>query len=334
MKKRIAITIGSLLAVSLPVTATVSCGTSWHKWGHASSYDPASLTQDPTKSNIESNNPNKPKESNTSKNENVVTTKDLFAIRPIADLKKLAYDESTSTIDLTKVNNQFELNALLVNIVQLKSPKSIENYWRSTSWTEFASFVSQVVETKEINIKYTDSQNVEHKTIAKWDISASKQKIIDGLKDTTHYVDIEADEQKYFNAAKNELTEDGLFILAKAKAVVDLINLPIVSALTNVSLDYASNKLALLVNLPTPAFNAFKGLLSDIGKFTGPLFKVDKDNNYIFENETIKYWISQKHLKPNIVISDIDNKARYPEGLIEGAFLLQAVSTEYDELGK
>lgn len=328
MKKKLFITTGSLLAVSLPLSAVVSCGTSWHKWNHTSAQDPKSLVQNPDKSNIESVNPNKPKSVTDNKNVNVITTKDLFAIRPIDEIKAAAF--VNDIINLNEVKNQFELNALLVDLVKIKSPKSIENYWRSSAWTEFTTFLSGVEETKDINLKYTDTQGREHNSTVKWDISSSKDAIIKGLLDTNHFVDIEAKEQEYYDAVKGVLTDDG-FSLAKQKAI-DLVNIPVVESLKTVSLDYAIHKLALLVNLPVSAFGGFKKLLTDIGQFTSQLF--DVDDAYVFKNEMIKYWVSQKHLKPNIFITDIDNKARYPKGLIEGAFLLQAVSREYDDLGR
>lgn len=63
----------------------------------------------------------------------------------------------------------------------------------------------------------------------------------------------------------------------------------IVSGLTSVDLDYAGKKLALLVNLPTPAFGSFKQLLIDMSGFTNQLFKVDVSQKYAFINESIKY---------------------------------------------
>lgn len=296
MKNKLFITTGSLLAASLPLATVVSCGTSWHKWSHTSAQDPKSLTQNPDKSNVESVNPNKPKSVADNQNVSVSTTKDLFAIRPIAEIKAAAFNNNI--IDLNQVKNQFELNALLVDLVKIKSPKSIENYWRSSTWTEFTTFLSGIEETKDINLKYTDAQGREHNSTVKWDISASKNAIVKGLLDTNHFVDIEAKEQEYYDATKGVLTDDG-FSVAKQKAI-DLMNISVVESLTTVSLDYASHKLALLVNLSVSAFGGFKKLLTDIGKFTNQLF--DVDDAYVFKNEMIKYWISQNHLKPNIVI--------------------------------
>lgn len=86
------------------------------------------MKQDPTKSNVGSFNPNKPNDVSTGQSSSVTTTKSLFATRDITDIKAAAYDAQTNEINLNEVNNQFELNKLLIDIIGLKSPESLENY--------------------------------------------------------------------------------------------------------------------------------------------------------------------------------------------------------------
>lgn len=348
MKKKLFITTGSLLAVSLPLSAVVSCGTSWHKWNRTDGTDPVSLVQDPQKANVESYNPNKPKDSSTTSSNHdvqntntsttaVTTNKDSFAIRDVIrnfDIQvgdpKL-YDAATKTVNLNEIKNQFELNMLLAKIIGLNSPKPIETYWRSTSWPEFTTYLQGIEENIEINLKYTDIKNQEHTTTAKWDITDAKQEIIDGLTHKDHFVGIETDEQKYYDATNSQLTEDG-FTLAKNSAV-ELMSISIVNSLTSVDLNYAGNKLALLVNLPKSSFDAFEKLLADIGNFTSSLFNFQTDTSSKFTNETISVWAKEKLIKVKIDINKIDTPVRYPKGMIEGAFLIQAISRKYDNLG-
>lgn len=330
-RKNILLTIGSLASVSLPLIAAVSCGTSWHQWNKDDSSNSTNLKQDPTKSNIDSYNPNKPKDNSTDQNTVINTTKTLFATRDIAELKAVAYDSQTNEINLNEVNNQFELNKLLIDILGMRAPESIENYWKSSRWSDFSNYINDIKETQDIKVKFTDNAQKPHEFSVKWDISSSKPNIKNGLSTIGHFADIETQESKFYDSKKFALTDEGF--LKAADAAVDLIDIPIVKSITSINRDYSMRKLALLVNIPPDAFNAFKDLLNDISSFTGQLFNVSADT-HLFTNETIKTWINEKHLNPKIKITNIDENANYPNGLIEAAFLLQSISRDYDELGK
>lgn len=335
MKRKILITTGTLLAVSVPITTVVSCGTSWHKW--ASNNSQGTPVQDPMASNIESVNPNASKNDTSGQNKIINTVGSLFATRDINEIKTKAYDDQTNTINLNELQNQFELNKLLVNLVGINSPESIERYWKSDRWNDFSTFVSTIKEKMDINIQYTNSDKTVSSSTVKWDISKSKQPIIDGFKTNDHFLDLEKDEMKYYNPLTDELTERGKS--ESAKVAASLANdILIVKNLAEIFPNYAIKKLGLLTNIPTPAFNAFKQLLTDIGEFTSQLYNVTlnpkNSRAYTFNNKIIDIWIKESRLNPSIVINDIDNPYSNPEGVIDSTFLLQAISREYDDLGK
>lgn len=342
MKKKIII-LGTIASI-LPLAFVASCGSTWSQWKNNenqldSEQDPIVTNHEPTKTNSISGG--------NAGNQNVVLqpNNEQWKMRDLATLKSEAFDATTNTIEISKLKNQFELNRLLADVVGLKSPHPLEYYWQHDKWSEFKSFISSISDTLTIKIQYSQKSGTVKSSDIKWDITNSKSKILTTLDDGIEFykqnqppyqpVDLAKYHEFYLeNAALgyvdlNENKLSGGALNKVANIAAPLTYIPTVTALTDVDGDYAGEKLALLVNLPKDTFDAFGDFLTEIDYFTSAVYGQEGKS----KNESINLWFAENSIDKNINLKkrQSDSKiSKESKELCIGAFVLQALSTDYD----
>lgn len=321
MKKKIII-LGSCLLTLSPLVA-ISCSTSWQKWEvkdnqNSDPIDPKLIrSSDAPKASFKDNAP-KVEKISVSLDASLRTTRDNTTVL------KDAYDVNTKTIDLEKINNQFELNNILIESLQLRPSKNIEEYYRFAEFSNFISYFDQIVPNETFILKYKN----EIKKIT-WDISAVKAALktamTAGIANRNNDPAVHVEDRNYF---VNGNWVGGVGDVVSAG--VDMLKKDVVQGILSIDFDYATNKLALLTNFPSPAFKIFKDFLDNIGKFTQAIYGIDDKN--IFVAEPMKLWEQDKKVEIGLLINSTNYKAANPKFICDGAFLLQGLSQTYKEV--
>lgn len=321
MKKKILFLSSTLLTFS-PLIA-ISCSTSWQKWevNDNQNSDPINpkliRTSDAPKASFKDNAPKVEKIS-------VSLDAPLRTTRKNDVITKDAYDVNTKTIDLEKINNQFELNNLLIDLLNLRPPKNIEEYYQFAEFANFNTYFDQIIPTETFVLKY----KTETKQIT-WDISTIKVDLKKAM--TTGIANNNA--TPAVNVEKRNLFVNGNWVGGVSDVIsagADMLNKDVVQGILSIDFDYATNKLALLTNFPKPAFDIFKVFLDNVGKFTQSIYEIDDKN--IFVAEPMKLWEQDKKVEIGLLINSTNYKAANPKFICDGAFLLQGLSQTYKEV--
>ena len=147
MNKKVLI-LGTISTV-MPLATVVSCSTTWSKWV-----------------------PNNAK-ATTTKIKSLHGPERLWKVRSQAILDD-AYDSLTNTLDITKINNQYELINSIVNILKLKSADRIDSYWNDTP--KMKTYLNQLTKTIDFKIKENS-----HETAIHWDATTAITKSVNGI---------------------------------------------------------------------------------------------------------------------------------------------------------
>ena len=237
MNKKVLI-LGTI-STTLPMAAVVSCSTTWSKW------EPIDA------------------KATTTKIKSLYGPERLWKVRAQTELDK-AYDSVTKTIDITKLNNQYELIQTIVNILHLKSTDRIDSYWNKT--TNMKTFLNQL--TKTIDFKIKENSTV---TNIHWDATAAINKAVSGIDNWVTGGSLATG--KAYDVEKNGLDSLGTPVDATQIAFVGgvLLGIPTVSSLLKYDSSFAM-ALSKLVNLPQETFEGFSTLMRVIDKMISDLW--------------------------------------------------------------
>ena len=133
MKKTILkLVLGTPVAIT-PVIGVVSCNTSWIKWDRNDSPSNLKFIFTSDKS-----------------------PEDMWKTRSLKILKK-AWDENTETINLEKLNNQFEFIKLFFEITNAKPHKDFKDYSYIENWDSFKKYIHEMNFPENIKIRYKNN---------------------------------------------------------------------------------------------------------------------------------------------------------------------------------
>lgn len=259
LNKNLLFGLGALGAVVAPVAAVVACGDS-------------STKKDDSKLNT------------TTTNTPVVTNHVTpITMRSVAELKTAAYDASTNTINLNKINNQFELAILMSDITALKEMAGIANGFEDPNLEKDRTNLEahwNAVKTKmenSINARTNETINFisNGKSFAfNLDINKHLTKIVDAIKS--------ADASTISAAAtKNPTSLTDGEIAAGAPILSGDSTKLIVSALVQINMPLAMNSLMKLTHLPNASFDAFLDFVAQVQSSFLGLVNSDAFNDWV-----------------------------------------------------
>lgn len=279
-----------------------------------------------------------------------ISEDNLWKVRPMEELRT-AYDASNETVDLSLLNNQYEVETLIAEIIKMNtgdltgSPDiygnldhtpdgkkdPIDYYWKSgwldgeyneptNLYKEMQIYLNNLVQTSNLRFLY-GSSNLSHSF--SWDLTTS----VNGIPTITEAIDAmynyEGDPStKGYDVEASGITdtsqpEDLASVTAAAE---DFMNNPIVS--TILGLDEAfCLRMAKLANLPKTTFDAFNGILLKIDTEMTEIFHSDVFNEFV-TNKNIEWKISQYDGTKNFY------KYHQPIDLFKGIFILSAIGAE------
>lgn len=282
MKKKInkkILTLGSCISIIAPITGVISCSTSWAKWH---------------------------------KNENQIITKYKFQHKTVDPIKfsirakaqiMQAYDVATSTIDLNKLNNFFELIQLIGYSSKIKTSQNIDEWYDKANWNHLKDYINNIQKQISYHFKYTNSKGVE--TISNTSIVDLTQEITNIIQGFNSYTPNIAPATNLDGTANPLSGKD----LSKAYDVewhgvsggqprdlgqvaiigAPLLSIPSVSAIKDMDSSYAL-KLSKLVNIPKYSFDQFILFLT----------KLDTLFASIYSSNSIREWEQDKAISPAI----------------------------------
>lgn len=267
----------TLLSLSVPLVApAISCSTSWTKWKTVDDSNEYETTF--------------PK---------VIGHPSQWQVRDMSILLN-AWDASTETLDLAKINNHFELYELFGEITKLvtndldnKNGKDkIDQYWESNvigvtgNYPLMYQYLQNVNKDINIRIKYkTETINLNV------DLFGSIDMAIAGIETYTSSAD------KAYDVEKNGVLPDGTPVdLTQITALAaPLLGIDIVGGLMEVDSTFAL-RMAKLVNLPSETFSAFSLMIDELDRIT----------QNIYTAPTFNMWASD--VKLDLSISQTNGK--------------------------
>ena len=222
-----------------------------------------------------------------------------------------AFDKNTNSIDLTKVNNQYELNFLIGHILNI-SPNisSIDEFWDVSHFDNMKEYL------KKINNKIDISFKLAKVTKLKWDVEDIIKNGIKGLED---YKKNPNPKLKAFDIEGNQgLNSSGLPVKLGEVANIggSLLSIKAVNALTTVVDPMFALRLSKLVNLPKNTFKAFGDLVTKIDELLNKIYSLGKS-----KNEAVDEWMQKNklNLKASNKNGSVNNK--WDNSVIKGIFL-------------
>lgn len=240
-------TIGSLLS-AIPVVAVVSCSTTWTKWE-----EDKNAKQTMTKFKRE------------------FAAQVLWKVRPDVELNA-AWDAGTKTLDVTKLNNQFELIQSMINILDIKSPDKIDSYWNDMD--RLKTYLNKI--NKKLDFKIKD-ENGEH--LVHWDITDVINNAVKGIDDWVTGGNLAS--EKAYDVEKNGLVNGQPKDMTEVALVGgSLITNGVVQALMGYDTNFAMD-LSKLVNLPKATFDNFKHLMTAINKLFNDIWSQIKSSTWV-----------------------------------------------------
>lgn len=194
-----------------------------------------------------------------------------------------AYDAATNTIDLEKINNQFELATVLSEATALNKLVSLSKGFDATNveqdrdalktlWTSVKDKFSNVLATRPVATPIKIKMGTDVHTF-NFDINALMQTLV---------AELNVDKTTQTAAAAK-----GGEIPAGAPILTGEHSQLIISALMQTDQPLAMNSLMKLTHLPDKAFEAFKGFVNDIQtSFLG-----------LIRSTAFDAWIAAKHIE-------------------------------------
>ncbi|WKX02388.1 hypothetical protein [Candidatus Mycoplasma mahonii] len=277
--------LGSISSIVVVPTMVVSCTTTWTKWQKEKN-PKQTITEFP---NLKYAKPDK------------------WEVRPDILTSKLAYDESTQTVMLDKINNQFELNLILAHVLGLISAKRADLYWKDdpvpNAYWGMRDYIENTTKTINLNFQYKNK-----KTLIRWDITDLADAAIQGINLFNNLKKpAERSSAKSFDVEAEGLSADGQPVNSSGVARVGsiLITNDVVKALLNIDPSFALD-LSKLVNLPKMSFKSFKTLMDKINEFLDQVYKSSyktlEGSSFVSSHtgNLTKKWFNEKELIYNV----------------------------------
>lgn len=318
------LSIGVIASVVVPT----SCSTTWRHW--------------------DVNNDNTEHEALLPKPE--IADDALWQVRPIEELK-LAYDATSESIDLSLLNNQYEVQTLVADVINMRTgdlagmpneygdldpapdgkKDPIDHYWKSgwidgeynkpeNVYREMQLYLASLVQTSNLRFMYSGS-NLQHSV--DWDLSVPISDIptINDAIEAMHYYEGDPSLKAFdVEAAGITDTSQPADLSSVTAAADDFMNNPIVSTILSIDEAFCL-RMAKLANLPQVTFDAFNGIL----------LKVDAEMTKIYNSEVFNKFVTDKNI--DWKISQYDGtkdfyKYKQPSELFKGIFILSAIGAE------
>ena len=248
-----------------------------------------------------------------------------------------AWNEETDTIDLGKLNNQFEMYSLIGYLSKIKQDAgkpSIDNYWKYGSsdnpWGDMKTYINGFNNNLKFKFKFGSKISessinfpglgkiITHfdKGISTYDntsINKSKGRGFPqkGQKEGPWYHSQRAYDVAWHGVSKKGLPID---ISGVATAGEDLINNASVKALQSFDMTFAL-ELSKLVNLPQTSFNAFQSFMT----------LIDKTFDHIYKNDEFQEWLKVNTINLNVMKDGSINSYANLEIPFKGLFLIQLI---------
>ena len=278
IKKKTLLSIGSIATIALPIATTVSCTTTWTEW---------------TK--------------NDSEQTHVQFIRTHAApihwkVRSDSELMN-AYDSVLNTLDISKINNQFELVKILTKIISISSANNIDTYWNN--YPSMKTYLNGIVKKLDLKIKYNGiTQTIN------WDVQSIIQNAINGIDSYSPHLDSSGyDDNKAFDVEKKGLLTNGMPVQLTKVALVGapLTAIPIVSDLMALDGPF-SLLLSKLVNLPKTTFSEFTNLLKNINKFVNDVWTAIETTTFVIDKGIdftvgVSGKIGTYHFKPKTILN-------------------------------
>ena len=245
-----------------------------------------------------------------------------------------AWDSTTNTMDLGKLNNQFEIYSLIGYLSKIKQDvgkPSIDNYWQYGSsdnpWGDMKSYIDGFNSSLTIKFKYKNVV-LKNPLIKFSGLNEVKSDFNLGIKNYDNTI-IDKSKgrgktkawfhtQRAYDVAWDGISDQGLpiDIANVALAGMDLINNDSVKDLQMFNPTFAL-ELSKLVNLPKASFNAFKDFMTFI----------DSTFSNIFINSIFNSWVKGNGIDLNVMQNGTinTNNEITSKMLFKGLFLIQII---------
>lgn len=279
-----------------------------------------------------------------------ISEDNLWKVRPMDELKR-AYDANSETIDLNLLNNQYEVQTLVAEVLNMNTTDlaglpdkygnldptpdgkkdPIDYYWKSgwidgeynppeNMYKEMQIYLTTLKQISYLRFSYGNSNKFHS---IDWDLSTSINGIptINEAMEAMYYYEGDVSSKAYDVEAAG-ISEDSqpADLSSVTAAATDFMNNPIVS--TILGLDEAfCLRMAKLANLPKTTFDAFNGIL----------LTVDSEMTKIYNSDVFNHFVTEKNI--NWTVSQYDGtkdfyKYTQPAELFKGIFILSAIGAE------
>lgn len=287
---------------TIPVVAAVSCTTSWTKWSPDSPETPVKPVYTPQP-----------------------MAENFWKIRDASELM-LAWDESTSTLDLEKVNNQYELVSILGNILNFSTDFPMDMLYNK--YAEMKVYLSGLVKSiPHFKVKYKNDISVE----IPWnDITTLINEAIAGIDEylanpdpSLLKLDLNGQDSEGHDKIVDNQPVDVGGVYTAGKSFMEI---QMVSSLLDIDPIFAM-EMSKMVNLPAKTFDKFSELL----------IKIDEFLQQIFESAITQKWVSESGLSfsvspnnglknPSWSASTVDTQGKIE--ITKGMFLEISLNTD------
>ena len=251
-----------------------------------------------------------------------------------------AWDSTTNTMDLGKLNNQFEIYSLIGYLSKIKQDvgkPSIDNYWQYGSsdnpWGDMKTYINGFNSSLTIKFKYKNK--ISDSPIKFLDLHKVKTDFDGGIKNYDNTV-IDKSKgrvvhkkgelgpwfhtQRAYDVAWRGISDQGtpLDIAGVATAGAGFLTNPSVKALQDFDATFAL-QLSKLVNLPLTSFDAFKYFMVSIDKIFDNIYDNHKPHGDVIFNS----WIESNKINLNIMRNGTINSYSNLETPFKGLFLIE-----------
>ena len=197
---------------------------------------------------------------------------------------KLLKAWNNNILDLSMLNNQFELYTLLGYIFSTLQTQTLDAYWKysDNTWSNFQNYINKITKSVDITFKY---KNTPSKTPIKVDFSNSIKKLDDGFQNYNNN-DIDKSRgknpltnqwfhnERAYDVEYNGLSSSGLpnDFAQVASIGAPLLQIPTIKSLVSINNTFAL-RLSKLVNIPTDSFVAFTNFVEIVDRIFNNIIK-------------------------------------------------------------